>query len=174
MSKPNEFSSKVFYLAAALGMLALDMATKLWAHTSLRFGDPLAVIPNFLNFIYAENTGVAFSQLSGGGEAGRWALSALAAAAALGVLYYLWRTPVSQRLQLSALAFLLAGILGNLINRAWFGFVIDWIDLQFGAWHYPTFNFADIWICTGAGLLILDSLTHKNPKPTGEEKPPVR
>ena len=74
------------------------------------------------------------------------------------VLYYLRRTPAAQRLRLSACAFLLAGILGNSINRVAFGFVIDWIDVQFGSWHYPTFNVADIAICLGGGLMIFDLL----------------
>lgn len=147
---------KFVYLAVATIVFLLDLASKIWARNNLRFGGTVTVVQKFLTLIYAENTGVAFSQLSGGGEFGRWALSALAAFAALGVLYYALRTPLAHRRLLSGLAFLLAGIFGNLINRVVFGFVIDWIDIQFGDWHYPTFNLADVAICIGAGLLILD------------------
>ena len=149
-------------MGASVGAFLLDQATKIWARGSLRFGDSIDVVPNLLNFSYAENTGVAFSQFSGGGETGRWILSALAGAAALVVLYFLLSIPKSQKRILSALALLLAGILGNLGSRIWFGFVVDWIDVQFGKWHYPTFNLADVWICTGAGLLILDMFLSRN------------
>lgn len=144
------------YLATSVGFLLLDQATKLWARESLRFSDSVAVIPNFLSLIYAENTGVAFSLFSGGGGTGRWLLSALAGAAAVAVFYYLWRAPKTENCLSSALTLLLAGILGNFASRVLHGFVVDWIDVQFGAWHYPTFNLADVWICSGAGLLILD------------------
>lgn len=154
--KKNDYLWKLAYLAAALGVFLLDQASKAWARNSLRFGDSVTVIPDFLNFIYAENTGVAFSQLQNGGEFGRWMLSSLAALAALAVLYYFWRTPKTHDRVLSACALLLAGIVGNLTDRVRLGFVIDFIDVQFGSWHYPTFNVADAAICIGAGLLILD------------------
>jgi signal peptidase II len=104
LSKKSEIRLKTAFLAASLGFFLLDQATKIWARESLRFNDSVTVVPNFLHFIYAENTGVAFSQLSGGGETGRWLLSALAGIAALAVLYYLWRTPETEKLILSALA----------------------------------------------------------------------
>jgi signal peptidase II len=62
---------------------------------------------------------------------------------------------------LGGLALLLAGIIGNVTDRARLGYVVDFIDVQFGSWHYPTFNVADIAICTGAGLLILDMFLSK-------------
>jgi signal peptidase II len=170
VSKNNGIYRKTAYLAASFGFFLLDQTTKIWARESLRFSDSVAVIPNFLNFIYAENTGVAFSQLSGGGETGRWLLSALAGIAALAVLYYLWRAPKTETRISSALALLLAGILGNFASRVRFGFVVDWIDVQFGAWHYPTFNLADVWICTGAGLLILDMFSSPNTEADAGEK----
>jgi signal peptidase II len=84
---------KLGYLVAAFAVFLLDQASKAWARKALRFGDESVVVPNFLNFIYAENTGVAFSQLENGGDAGRWLLSAVAGLAAAFVLYYFWRTP---------------------------------------------------------------------------------
>jgi len=66
------------------------------------------------------------------------------------------------------LSLLLAGILGNVTDRARLGFVVDFIDVQFGAWHYPTFNVADAAICTGAGLLILDMFFSKKIQKTDE------
>ena len=142
----------------------VDQMTKAWAKRTLHFGDEINVVPNFLNFIYAQNTGVAFSQLNNGGDFGRWMLTILAALAAVAVLYYLWRTPRGNDRVLGACALLLAGIVGNLVDRARLGYVIDWIDVQFGGWHYPTFNVADAAICIGAGLLILDVVFNRKRK----------
>lgn len=155
---------KLGYLVAAFGVFLLDQATKAWARKTLRFGDEVNVIPNFLNFIYAENTGVAFSQFSNGGDTGRWLLAAVAGLATAFVLYYFWRTPRDNDRLLGACAMLLAGIVGNLTDRVRLGYVIDFIDVQFGNWHYPTFNIADSAICIGAGLLILDLFFNRNPK----------
>jgi signal peptidase II len=154
----KDYLLKSAYLIAACCVFLLDQTTKAWARKTLRFGDEINVIPNFLNFIYAENTGVAFSQFSNGGETGRWALAILAAAAAFAVLYYFLRTPKTNDRLLAAFALLLAGIAGNLTDRVRLGYVIDFVDIQFGGWHYPTFNTADAAICVGAGLLILDLL----------------
>lgn len=150
-------------------MFLLDQASKAWARKTLRFGDEVNVIPGFLNFIYAENTGVAFSQFNNGGETGRWVLSGLAMVAAAAVMYYFWRTPKSEDRILGACAMLLAGIVGNLTDRARLGYVIDFIDVQFGSWHYPTFNVADMAICIGAGLLILDLILSKKKQPEKAE-----
>ena len=127
----------------------------------MRFGDAIQVIPNFLNFAYAQNTGAAFSIFDSHGDAGRWGLSAVALVASVLVLYYFWRTPRSDDRMLGALALLLAGIVGNVTDRMRLGFVVDFIDVQFGTWHYPTFNVADASICIGAGLLIIDMFLSK-------------
>ncbi len=147
---------KFCYLAAAAAVFLLDQVTKAWAIRTLRFSGDIEVIKDFFNFSYAQNTGVAFSMFDNGGDTGRFALSLLAFFAATLVLYFFWRTPRSDDRILGALALLLAGILGNVVDRVRLGFVVDFIDFQFGSWHYPTFNVADIAICTGAGLLILD------------------
>jgi signal peptidase II len=110
----------------------------------------------------------------GHGEAGRWGLSVVALVAASLVLYFFWRTPRSDDRMLGGLALLLAGIVGNVTDRARLGFVVDFIDVQFGSWHYPTFNVADIAICVGAGLLILDmflSRKTEDGRQKTEEKP---
>jgi signal peptidase II len=170
MLKKTDVFWKTAYLIIAGGVFLVDQMTKAWAIRRLRFGGDRNVIPNFLNFAYAENTGVAFSQLNDHGEAGRWGLSIVAAIAAILVLYYFWRVPRTNDRILGALALLLAGIVGNLTDRARFGFVIDFIDVQFGNWHYPTFNIADAAICIGALLLILDLFfTKKNQKTEGEK-----
>jgi signal peptidase II len=156
---------KIAYLAIAGGVFMIDQSCKAWATKALRFGGDRSIIPGFLNFAYAQNTGVAFSMLDNNGDPGRWGLSIVAIIAGILVLYFFWRTPRTDDRILGALALLLAGIGGNLADRLRLGYVIDFIDVQFGAWHYPTFNIADSAIVIGAGLMILDMfLTRKKTK----------
>jgi signal peptidase II len=157
----KDFIWKLAYLAIAGGVFLIDQTTKAWAVKRLRSGDDIPVIQGLLNFAYAHNTGVAFSMLDDHGDTGRWGLSIVALVAAALVVYFFWRTPRSDDRILGALALLLAGIAGNVTDRLRLGFVIDFIDVQFGDWHYPTFNVADISICVGAGLLILDMFLSK-------------
>ena len=161
---------KVGYLLMSAGIFFVDQMTKAWAIRKLRFGTDIVVIPNFLNFSYAENTGVAFSQLNDYGDTGRWGLSAVAIVAGVLVLFYFWRIPRTNDRLLGALALLLAGIVGNVTDRLRLGFVIDFIDVQFGNWHYPTFNVADAAICTGAALLMIDVFFDKKNLKTDKAK----
>ena len=166
----RDFLWKLAYLAIAGGVFLIDQTTKAWAVRRLRLGDDLSVIPGFLNFAYAENPGVAFSMLDDQGSAGRWGLSVVALIAATLVVYFFWRTPRSDDRIMGALALLLAGIIGNVVDRLRLGFVVDFIDVQFGSWHYPTFNVADMAIVAGAGLLIIDMFLSKR-KQQAETRP---
>lgn len=152
---------RVAYLVAAVGIYLLDQASKAWAVRHLRFGDSRSVIDGVLYLGYAENPGIAFGQLQGGGEFGRWMLTTLAALAVIGVVIYLLRTSRSDDRILGACALLLAGIAGNLTDRVRLGHVIDFIDVHIGSFQWPTFNVADAAICIGAGLMALDLLLER-------------
>ncbi|MDQ1558349.1 MAG: signal peptidase [Pyrinomonadaceae bacterium] len=154
--KARALSWRVWYLLAAFSIYMVDQMSKAWAVRSLRPGQDKTVIRGFLDFAYAENPGIAFGQLQEGGSMGRWALAALASAAAVAVLTYFFRTSRSDDRVLGACALLLAGITGNLTDRVRLGHVIDFIHAHAGDYHWPTFNVADACICVGAGLLILD------------------
>ena len=91
----SDFLWKFAYLAVAGGVFLIDQSSKAWAVRRLRFGDPMSLIPGFLNFAYAENTGVAFSMLDDNGSTGRWGLSVVALIAGTLVVYFFWRTPRS-------------------------------------------------------------------------------
>lgn len=149
----------------------IDQTTKSWASRSLRHNGDHSVISGFLNFAYAENPGIAFSMFDNGGDTSRWGLSAVAIIAGILVLYFFWRTPRSDDRILGSLALLLAGILGNVVDRLRLGFVIDFIDVTFGTWHYPTFNVADMAICIGAGLLLIDMFLNKKREPAAVKQP---
>lgn len=163
---------KVVYLVMAFGVFMIDQMTKAWAVRTLRFGGDKSVIDGFLNFSYAQNTGVAFSMLDSHGDTGRWGLSAVAIIAGVLVLFYFWRVPRTNDRLMSGLALLLAGIAGNVTDRIRLGFVVDFIHVYYQDWSYPIFNVADIAVCIGAGLLIIDMFfTKKAEAPqTSEEK----
>jgi len=144
------------YLLAAFGIYMTDQASKAWAVRVLRSGDDRTLISGFLDLAYTENRGIAFGQLQEGGSFGRWFFVILAMAAAIAVLYYFLRTPRNDDRTLGACALLLAGITGNLTDRVRLGYVVDFISLHAGSYHWPTFNVADASICIGAGLLALD------------------
>ncbi|MGI8656807.1 MAG: signal peptidase II [Pyrinomonadaceae bacterium] len=144
------------YLIAAFGIYMTDQMSKAWAVRALRHGEDRDVIPGLLSFVYAENPGIAFGQLQGGGQFGRWFFVMLAALAALAVLVYFWRTTRMDDRVLGACALLLAGILGNLTDRARLGYVVDFILAYYRSFHWPVFNVADMSICAGALLLICD------------------
>jgi signal peptidase II len=147
---------RMAYLFAALGIYLVDQASKAWAVKTLRNGESVTLISGFLDLVYAENPGIAFGQLQEGGSFGRWFFVVLAIAAAVAVLVYFFRTARSDDRMLGACALLLAGIVGNLTDRARLGHVIDFILLHYKTYHWPVFNVADMSICAGAFLLIYD------------------
>src|SRR4030095_10816461 len=160
----NRVRWRMLYLIASLGIYLMDQASKAWAVRRLRLRD-VTVISGILDFSYAENPGIAFGQLQEGGSFGRWFFVVLAGAAAIAVLVYFFRTPRSDDRILGACALLLAGIVGNLTDRVRLGFVIDFIQLHAGQYHWPTFNVADASISFGALLLAYDLIfAHKKEK----------
>jgi signal peptidase II len=152
----GRFGWRAGYLLAAFALYMADQASKAWAVKALRFGEDRVVIRGFLQFAYTENPGIAFGQLQEGGSFGRWFFVALASAASVAVFYYFIRTPRNDDRVLGACALLLAGILGNLTDRVRLGYVVDFIVMHAGDYHWPTFNIADASICIGALLLMLD------------------
>lgn len=152
----TRFGWRAGYLLAAFGIYLADQASKAWAVKTLRLGEDRVIIDGLLQFIYTENPGIAFGQLQDGGSFGRWFFVVLAALAAIAVFYYFLRTPRNDDRVLGACALLLAGILGNLTDRVRLGYVVDFIVLHAGNYHWPTFNVADASITVGALLLAYD------------------
>ena len=154
-SRKSRVAWRLGYLIASLGIYLMDQSSKAWAVRRLRFADQ-TVIKGVLDFVYAENPGIAFGQLQEGGAFGRWFFVVLAALAAIAVFVYFVRTHRTDDRVLGACALLLAGILGNLTDRARLGFVIDFILLHAGQYRWPAFNVADASILIGASLLAYD------------------
>ncbi len=151
--------SKLPYFIITIIVLAADQLTKAWATASLKPVAFIEVIPDFFRLSYATNRGVAFSLLADSQFDLRWVLAAISLAAALFVVSYFRRAPANLARLNAALALLLAGIVGNLIDRVRLGEVVDFIELHWrDLYSWPTFNIADSAICVGAVLLALEML----------------
>src|SRR5581483_896365 len=136
---------------------------KVWATAKLKPVGLIEIFPNFFRFSYALNRGVAFSLFADVEFNIKWVLAAISALAAAMVVHYLARTPVNRRRLCLSLSLLLAGILGNLIDRIRLGEVVDFIELHWrDQFTWPTFNVADSAICIGAVLLALELLMEEH------------
>ncbi|HEX4948613.1 MAG TPA: signal peptidase II [Blastocatellia bacterium] len=152
-------NTKLPYFIIAIVVLIADQVTKAWATAKLQPIDTMEIIPNFFRFTYARNRGVAFSLFADAQFEMKWILAGISTAAAIGVLIYLWRSGVHEKRLNYALSFLLAGIVGNLIDRVRLGEVVDFIDFHwYEKYTWPTFNIADAAICVGAVLLALEMM----------------
>jgi signal peptidase II len=133
-----------------------DQVSKYFALLHLRHSDiPLAP---FLKLSLAFNTGAAFNFLS---DAGGWQnlfFVGIAFVVSVIILFMIRRLGASDTQVAVALMLVLGGAVGNVIDRVRFGYVVDFIDVYYRAWHWPTFNIADSAITIGAVLLVLDAL----------------
>ncbi|MGO1399917.1 MAG: signal peptidase II [Moraxellaceae bacterium] len=143
----------------SLVVLVIDQWSKWLAETKLTFHEPVPVIEPFLNWTLAYNYGAAFSFLADAGGWQKWFFSGLAFAMSLFLLIYLIKAPRNAKLLSTGLALVLGGAIGNLIDRLLHGHVIDFIHVHYAdAWHYPIFNIADMGICIGVAMIVIDML----------------
>ncbi|NRO97843.1 lipoprotein signal peptidase [Paraburkholderia sp. NMBU_R16] len=144
------------WLGIALIVILFDQLTKVAVRKVFAYATPYALTP-FFNMFLVFNRGAAFNFLAAASGWQRWAFTALGVAAAL-VIVYLLKRHGNQRLFCTALALIMGGALGNVIDRLIHGQVIDFLDFHVGGWHWPAFNLADSAIVIGAILLVLDEL----------------
>ncbi|MBI3044845.1 MAG: lipoprotein signal peptidase [Betaproteobacteria bacterium] len=149
------------WLALAAAIVAADQLAKYAAVQYLAANQAVAVTP-FLNLVLVYNAGAAFSFLSDAAGWQRGLFIALALVASAWIVYLLRRYP-NERLFSAALALVLAGAVGNVIDRILVGAVIDFLDVHAWGYHWPAFNVADSAITCGAALLIWDAL---RPRPS--------
>ncbi len=143
------------YLSLSLVVLLLDQASKLWVDATMRLYQTIEIIP-FFQFTYLRNSGAAFSFLSDAGGWQRWFFVTLAVIISIVIVVWVLRLPAKNRWLAVALALVLGGALGNLIDRIAYGYVIDFIDLYYQDWHWPAFNIADSAISIGVVMMLLD------------------
>ena len=144
------------WLGLALLLLIADQFTKVLILGYYRLGDA-TYVTSFFNVVRVHNSGAAFSFLASAGGWQRWFFTAIGVAAALFILYLL-KSHAGQKLFSFALACILGGAVGNVIDRAMHGYVVDFADFHYAGWHFPAFNVADSAITIGAICLVLDEL----------------
>lgn len=151
------------WIGLAAVILAADMVTKALILNNFQLGDS-TYVTSFFNLVRVHNPGAAFSFLAGAGGWQRWFFTAIGIGAAIFIVWML-RSHNEQKLFSFALACILGGAIGNVIDRVVHGYVIDWLDFHFSflsglfrGGHFPSFNIADMGISVGAFCLILDEI----------------
>ena len=144
------------WLWLSLITLILDQWSKIAIDGSMRLYESIAIIPGF-NLTYVHNTGAAFSFLSEAGGWQRWFFAAMAFVISVVLTIWLYRLKKHETLLAVALALVLGGAIGNLIDRLAYGYVIDFLDVYYQTRHWPAFNIADSAISVGVFLMLLES-----------------
>ncbi len=145
------------WLWLAVLVIVLDQATKMYFSATMQLGESVSLLPVF-NWTLAHNYGAAFSFLHDAGGWQRWFFAGIALVVSGGILFWLKTLPANARFLACALVLVLGGALGNLYDRMMLGYVVDFIHVHYGTWHFPAFNIADCGISVGAAMLIFDSL----------------
>ncbi len=156
------------WLWLAVLVFAIDMATKAYVHLNFDLYESIKVLP-FFNFTYARNYGAAFSFLHDAGGWQRWFFTGIAVFVSCVLLYWLKKSPYQEKWLNAAYTLILGGAIGNLVDRLYHGFVVDFLDFDLGFYRWPAFNIADSAICIGAVIIILDALLVKRPDPKEEK-----
>lgn len=155
-STSSSSSTLTPWLGIAAIVILFDQITKVTISKLFAFGESRPVTSLF-NLVLAHNKGAAFSFLATQSGWQRYLFTGIAIAAAIFIVYLLKRH-AGQRMFCWALALILGGAIGNVIDRSIYGYVIDFLDFHVGTWHWPAFNVADAAICTGAALFVFDEL----------------
>lgn len=146
----------IHWLAIALVLVLADQFTKILVLGSFALGEGKEMTA-FFNLVRVHNAGAAFSFLAGASGWQRWFFTALGLVAAVVIVWMLKSHP-GQRLFCLAMACILGGAVGNVLDRLLYGYVVDFLDFHWAGMHFPAFNLADSAISLGAAGLILDEL----------------
>jgi signal peptidase II len=144
-------------------ILVLDQLTKLLVRTQIALNDSIEIVPGFLNLVHVRNTGAAFGFLNSV-DLGykQFLMTGIALVALCAIGLYASRVGSREPLARAGMALILGGAVGNLIDRASVGYVVDFVDAYWGNYHFWAFNVADSAITVGAFLLILDMFVATN------------
>ena len=158
----GEGKSGLSWLWLAALVLVLDQITKVLVMNQLAAYQDMIPLTSFFNLVHVHNTGAAFSLFADQPGWQRYFFLAIGLGASA-LMFYLMRQTRGRPLFSIALALILGGAVGNVIDRARYGHVIDFLDFHVAGWHWPAFNVADAGITVGAVLLVLDSLRRPEP-----------
>ncbi|MBC7918124.1 MAG: lipoprotein signal peptidase [Rhodoferax sp.] len=157
MARSSTSSGGLFrWLGLAFILLLADQFTKILIVGHYQLGDS-TYVTDFFNVVRAHNTGAAFSFLANESGWQRWFFTALGLVAAVVIITMLRKHP-EQKLFCFAMACILGGAIGNVLDRLMYGYVVDFLDFHWRGMHFPAFNVADSAITVGAICLILDEL----------------
>lgn len=154
----------VHWLWLAGAVIVIDQITKQLVVRTFDLFDQVLVLP-MLNLVRLHNTGAAFSILS---QMTPLFFVLVSVAVSIAILVWLRRHPHGDGLVAVSLTLILGGALGNAIDRATRGYVVDFVDVHLGGWHWPAFNVADSAITIGAALLLLDMFLKMRKEKNGE------
>jgi len=148
-----------FVTAVVVAVVVLDQLTKWWIRSAVPLHESIAVVPSLFNITHLRNPGGAFSLLARSADEFRIpffvVMSGIAVAA---LIYFLREIETHQKVLLFAVAGVLGGAIGNLIDRVALGAVTDFLDVYWGSYHWPAFNVADSFITIGVVVLLAQSL----------------
>ena len=150
------------WLFLSLVVVVVDQLTKLWIDSNLLLHSRMPVIDGLFDLTLAYNPGAAFSFLADAGGWQRWFFTILASVVTLVLILWLKRLPAHEKINAVALALIIGGAVGNLIDRIAHGHVIDFLLFYYQQWFFPAFNVSDSAISIGVVLILL-SLFHSPP-----------
>jgi len=157
IARPKAPIVNTLELALIVGVIVIDQLSKLVVKRVLPLHESRSIIPNFLDFTHVQNTGAAFGLMSAADVPYKSAVMIVIAGVALiAISLYARQLGTHERLSRVGLALILGGALGNLIDRAVSGYVVDFVDVYWGQAHFWAFNMADAAISVGAVLVLLD------------------
>ena len=156
MARKSGSGGMLQWLGLAFVILLVDQFSKVLIVGFYQLGDSTTVT-SFFNVVRVHNSGAAFSFLAGSSGWQRWFFTVIGLAAAA-LIMWLLKSHSGQKLFALALACILGGAIGNVIDRLLYGYVVDFLDFHWHHWHFPAFNVADSAITIGAACLILDEL----------------
>jgi signal peptidase II len=155
---------RITYFVMIAILLVADQWSKALIARNIILHSSKEVIPGFFQIVHIRNKGAIFGFFSQSGNRYVYLLLTLASMAALGlVVYYFFKAPPEERWLKISLSLIMAGALGNFIDRVFKGYVIDFLDFSVKGWHWPSFNLADSCISIGAILLIFIFLFKRSP-----------
>ena len=161
MTNPVPGRSPYLWIVGVI--VALDQVTKALVDDFMTLHESRTIVEGLVRLTYVQNRGAAFGILSEAGLPYQSVMfSVVSLLALLAIALYAWRMPVQSRLPQTALALVMGGAVGNLLDRARLGYVIDYVDMYWGPHHWPAFNVADSAITVGVALLVIDIL--RNPQ----------
>ena len=147
MRKSKIFSIYIF-------TFIIDLIVKLIVKFNMKVGDTISIIPHFFKIEYLQNTGAAFSSFEGG----RYVLIGISLIIYFLLINYIKKNEISRKIEIIALGLILGGLVGNLIDRIFYGYVIDYLSFEIFGYSFAVFNLADSFIVISVILLIIDMI----------------